>query len=157
MAEAWNHSSKWCVIPHVLLLQTPSLFCSLSFVTSSVLPVKIQPFSGHCSHWSAYSLVLTHSLYNITDVFAQLISALKMEVTGSSKTWVIVHQTTRHHSLHFLQTICNDSVSPCDYGGVHALLPGHLSNLRVRNGMTCLYSALTGCPDIQITTLLQYE
>jgi len=48
--------------------------------------------------------VLTHSWYNITDV----ISVLKMEAAGSSKTRVIIYESTLHHRLHFLHTNCND-------------------------------------------------
>jgi hypothetical protein len=80
-----------------------------------------------------------------------------MEAAVSSTTWVIVHLSTWHHHLHFLHTNCNDSVSQCDCGGVHAFVPGHLSNLTVGNEMSGVNSSPTGCPGIQISTLWQYE
>jgi hypothetical protein len=146
MVEACSHSRKLCVVPPVLLFQT-SLCLSLSprYIFSPPSPIQNAALFR--------ALVLTHSQYNITDVIAQLIAVLKMQAAGSSKTWVIIHESTLHHCLHFLYTSCNYSVFQCDCGGVRAFVPGHLCNLTVRHEISCVNSSSTGCPGIQITTL----
>jgi hypothetical protein len=124
MAEACSNSRKLCAIPPVLLFQT-FLFLSLSPRYIFIPPhSKCSPFQDTCPD--------PLPVYNITVVIAQLISVLNMEAASSSKTWVIVHESTLLHLLHFLHTNCNDSVFQCDCGGVHAFISGHLSNLIVR-------------------------
>jgi hypothetical protein len=85
-----------------------SSFFKLPFFSHSVLITSSFPPIQNAALFRA--LILTHSWYNITDVIAQLISVLKMEAAGSSKTWVIIHESTLHHHLHYLHTNCNSSV-----------------------------------------------